>query len=71
MIFYIPLLLSFMATKIVYYKPVCKIEMKNPCPRQWDEYIPWENRYEHYPVIGSVSKDVVISASKVLYSARP
>ena len=57
MIFYIPLFLSFAATKIMYYKPVCKIEMKKPSP--WDEYILWENRYERSPVIGSVSKDVV------------
>ena len=49
MIFYIPLFLSFAATKIVYYKPVCKIEMKNPKP--WEEYILWENRYERSPVI--------------------
>ena len=59
MIFYIPLFLSFAATKIVYYKPVCKIEMKNPNPKPWEEYIQWENRYERSPVIGSVSKDAV------------
>ena len=54
--FYVQLFLSFAVNKIVYSKPMCNVEMKEPKP--WDEYILWENRYERSPDTSSTSRDV-------------